>query len=150
MEIDTTKVTQAAVSRVFGNWKTTCAGFVLLAVTVIQGVKFDAAGHLDMTEKDWFGIALGLIGAYIGSIQHDAGKQDAQLPGGELAAVDSHEVPNDPNATTFGKCLLVSVHWWPSSTLKPVIVSYATRLPPGDRSQPPVQRARKPRSPPLM
>jgi hypothetical protein len=96
--IDTTKVTQQAVSRVFGNWKTTTAGVGFFAFTVLQGVKFDAVGHLAMTQRDWFGIGLGLLGAFIGSVQRDAGTQQAELPSGEVADVPSYENPDNPAA----------------------------------------------------
>lgn len=92
MQIDTSKLT--------ANWKTTASGFLFLLMALQHSVNFDPAGHLAMTQKDWFTVLIGLFAAFVGYISKDAGEQRAIPPGGsEPEMMPSHETPNDPNAT---------------------------------------------------
>lgn len=68
MQIDTDKIKAAALA----NWKTTAVGFGVLAISALQAVKFDAAGNLAMTQRDWFTVAIGIIAALVGAAQKDA------------------------------------------------------------------------------
>jgi hypothetical protein len=60
-------------------------------------VKFDAAGNLQMTARDWFGVLTGLLGSVVGVLMKDAGTTQAQTPDAGVKQVDSHETPDDPN-----------------------------------------------------
>ena len=78
------------------NWKTSAVGLGVFIIGLSQGVRFDAAGHLAMTQKDWFTIFIATLVGIIGLTQKDAGKVSATTPSGEEEAVDSHESPDDP------------------------------------------------------
>ena len=64
MQIDTSKIS-----------KTTVMGWLVFLVTAAQSVKFDAADHFAMTQKDWFLLAVGVVAAMVGHAQQDAGQQ---------------------------------------------------------------------------
>lgn len=85
-----------AITKLTANWKSTMLGLCLLAMSGLHFVKFDDVGNLAMTERDWFGVLTGLIGAVVGILMKDAGSTEAKLPSGEVAAVPSHEIPDDP------------------------------------------------------
>jgi hypothetical protein len=54
------------------HWKTTSIGLLMLVIAYSSSVKFDVAGHLAMTEKDWFVLGVGIVGALVGAAQKDA------------------------------------------------------------------------------
>lgn len=66
MILDTSKITT--------NWKSTAMGLCVLAVAAIHSIHFDAAGHLSMTARDWFGVATGVLGAGVGVATVDVQK----------------------------------------------------------------------------
>ena len=49
--------------------------WLVFLVTAAQSVKFDAADHFAMTQKDWFLLAVGVVAAMVGHAQQDAGQQ---------------------------------------------------------------------------
>ena len=61
MQIDTSKIS-----------KTTVMGWLVFLVTASQSVKFNAAGSVAMTQKDWFLLAVGVVAAMVGHAQTDA------------------------------------------------------------------------------
>jgi len=61
MQIDTSKIS-----------KTTLLGLLLLLITAMNSVKFDMAGHLCMTQKDWFMVAGAVVYATVAKLQKDA------------------------------------------------------------------------------
>lgn len=72
MQIDTSKVSAAMKGRVFANWRTSLAGVLVLGISALNAIKFDVAGHLAMTARDWATVAAGLLAAGVGALQHDA------------------------------------------------------------------------------
>jgi len=54
------------------HWKTTAMGALVLLIAASNSVKFDVVGRLEMTQKDWFTLCVGLAGAVLGALQKDA------------------------------------------------------------------------------
>lgn len=54
------------------HWKTTVLGLCFLAIALKGSIHFNAAGHLAMTQQDWFIAAIGLAGAATGAASKDA------------------------------------------------------------------------------
>ena len=98
-QIDTAQVT----AHLKANWKTSAVGLAVLILGVSASVHFDSSGHLAMTQKDWFTAFIALLAGAVGISQKDAGKMSALTPSGEVAAVDSHEEPDDPANVPPGK-----------------------------------------------
>lgn len=84
---------------IIANWKTSAQGllsFVSVTAVALQGLRIPL-----VSPKINAGIAIAAVlsKAYIGLIQHDGGMELARMPSGEVKAVPSHEVPDDPKAT---------------------------------------------------
>jgi hypothetical protein len=52
--------------------KSTLVGLCVLALAAERGVHFDAAGHLAMTARDWFGVGCGVLTALVSGLTQDA------------------------------------------------------------------------------
>lgn len=75
--------------------KSTVVGLCVLALAATRAVHFDAAGHLAMTARDWFGVGCGVLTAAVSGVSQDAGRVKAIVPGqAEPAMVPSHEEPD--------------------------------------------------------
>lgn len=87
LRVDFSHVTQSP--------KSTVVGLCVLALAATRAVHFDAAGHLTMTARDWFGVGCGVLTAVVSGLSQDAGRVKAMVPGSaEPAMVPSHEQPN--------------------------------------------------------
>jgi hypothetical protein len=82
--------------KITANWKSTALGFCIFAMAAMHAVHFDAAGHLAMTAKDWFGVTTGALASLIGVLMKDAGTTTAINSAGDIEDVASHEIPDDP------------------------------------------------------
>jgi hypothetical protein len=103
------------------NWKTTAVGilgFLIATLTILDGflgvsdVKTGGAKatvlgsvHLHTWIPVGVTITLALCRAWVGLLQQDAGVTPAVMPGGAIAQVASHEVPNDPSATPVSQAV---------------------------------------------
>lgn len=84
-------------SHVMRSPKSTVIGLCVLALATERSVHFDAAGHLAMTARDWFGVGCGLLTAIVSGVSQDAGRVQALVPGSaEPQMVPSHEEPDAP------------------------------------------------------
>lgn len=81
------------------DWKSSTIGLSVLMTAIVGSVHFDAAGHLLMTQKDWFGLFVGCIAAIVGMLQKDAGTETVQNAQGKIVSEPSHEVPDNPSST---------------------------------------------------
>jgi hypothetical protein len=59
------------------SWRSTLLGLMVLALSSAKSIQFDAAGHLAMTQRDWFTLSCGFLAAYVGSSMVE-GKKDGQ------------------------------------------------------------------------
>lgn len=84
--------------------KSTVVGLCVLALAATRGVRFDAAGHLAMTARDWFGVGCGVLTAVVGGVSQDAGQVKARVPGtSEPQMVSSHEEPDQTDAVPVAR-----------------------------------------------
>lgn len=73
MQIDTDRIAAAVKqSRVVGHWRSSALGAAVLALAVLQSLKFDVAGHLCMSAQDWTAIGLGVLAGVVGAASKDA------------------------------------------------------------------------------
>lgn len=75
--------------------KSTVIGLCVLALAAERGVHFDAAGHLDMSARDWFSVGCGILTALVSGISQDAGQSSARNP---LPRKDSAAIVRDADA----------------------------------------------------
>ena len=54
--------------------KSTVVGLCVLALAAERGVRFDAAGHLAMSARDWFDVGCGVLTAVVSGLSQDAGR----------------------------------------------------------------------------
>ena len=52
--------------------KSTFVGLCVLALAAERSVHFDAAGHLAMSARDWFGVGCGVLSAVVSGLSQDA------------------------------------------------------------------------------
>lgn len=64
-----------SVSQVARSPKSTVIGLCVLALAASSGVRFDAAGHLAMSARDWFEVLCGVLTAIVGGLSHDAKRE---------------------------------------------------------------------------
>ena len=60
------------IAQVAQSPKSTCVGLCVLALAAARGVHFDAAGHLAMSARDWFGVGCGVLTAVVSGLSQDA------------------------------------------------------------------------------
>lgn len=92
------------LSHVTESPKSTVVGLCVLALAATRAVHFDAAGHLAMTARDWFGVGCGVLTAVVSGLSQDAGRVKAVMPGdAQPRMVPSHEEPDTAGAVPVSK-----------------------------------------------